>query len=423
MFQTRVNSDAPIATFMNTNASEEPPQWNSEPMFQLPPWGEPLIVLTILVSAMIATRTRGFQVFDRPHKNRLSILDKPRCTESITQLLSYDPRSEDGEQDAISASSHQWKKRYCFGMVIWTPNTSRFAGNLHSRIMQRFPFLVEMFYWIVTYFFYRMTKLVSQKVFSKTGIWDVALQNGLRVLEIEQSSWLSFLFPWTEHDVQQWFMHGHQSSLTALNRFYALVHIPGTVGFIAWYYYSAPSHSAFATVRRTLTLTNLLAFVIFTFYPCMPPRLLPPEYGFVDSVRRDNARSIWMSGNYVNSLAAMPSMHFGYSFCIGCALLHHAGIFQRTLGMGDSRKTTCWKLWYLALALAYPLCVLAAIIATANHYWLDALAAVVVACAAFLCNRVFLVLLPVEDLLYWSLRMEKPTPSTGEQFRSRGGSI
>lgn len=179
---------------------------------------------------MIATRTRGFQVSDRPHKNRLSILDKPRCTESVTQFLSYDPRSEDGEQDAISASSHQWKKRYCFGMVIWTPNTSRFAGNLHSRVMQRFPFLVEMFYWIFTYFFYRMTKLVSQTVFSKTGIWDVALQNGLRALEIEQSSWLSFLFPWTEHDVQRWFMHGHQSSLTALNRFYALAHIPGTVG-------------------------------------------------------------------------------------------------------------------------------------------------------------------------------------------------
>ncbi|QSS51682.1 integral membrane protein [Histoplasma capsulatum var. duboisii H88] len=70
-------------------------------------------------------------------------------------------------------------------MVIWTPNTSRFAGNLHSRIMQSFPFLVEMFCWIVTYFFYRVTKLVSQKVFSKTGIWDVALQNGFRVLEIE----------------------------------------------------------------------------------------------------------------------------------------------------------------------------------------------------------------------------------------------
>ncbi|KLJ06580.1 hypothetical protein EMPG_17921 [Blastomyces silverae] len=422
MAQIDANSGI-VSNFMGTNTSKEPLQWNSEPMFELPQWGEPLIVFTILVSAMIATRKREFQIFGRPYEKRPSILDNPRCAESTTQLLDYCSANEDAAQDTISTTGSQWKKRYCCGMVVWTPNTSRFAGNLHSRIMQKFPFLVEMFYWIVTYFFYRMTKLVSQRVFSKTGIWDVALQNGVQVLELEQSSWLSFLFPWTERDVQHWFMDGHQSSLTALNRFYALVHIPGTVGFIAWYYYIAPSFKTFATVRRTLTLTNLLAFVTFTFYPCMPPRLLPPEYGFVDSVRRDNAQSIWMSGDYVNSLAAMPSMHFGYSFCIGCTMLYHTGIFRRTLETGERRKTICWKLWYIAIALAYPLSVLVAIVATANHYWLDALVAIVVVFAAFICNRVFLVLLPVEDLLYWSLRMEKPIPSTGEQYHRRGGSI
>lgn len=45
----------------------------------------------------------------------------------------------------------------------------------------------------------------------------------------------------------------------------------------------------------------------------MPPRLLPKEYGFLDTVRHDNAQSIWMRGDVVNSLAAMPSMHFGES--------------------------------------------------------------------------------------------------------------
>lgn len=43
----------------------------------------------------------------------------------------------------------------------------------------------------------------------------------------------------------------------------------------------------------------------------MPPRLLPKEYGFLDTVRHDNAESIFMRGDVVNSLAAMPSMHFG----------------------------------------------------------------------------------------------------------------
>lgn len=75
----------------------------------------------------------------------------------------------------------------------------------------------------------------------------------------------------------------------------------------------APNHSIFATVRRTLTLTNYLAFTTFVFYPTMPPRLLPEEYGFRDTVRHDNAESVWMKGEVVNSLAAMPSMHFGKS--------------------------------------------------------------------------------------------------------------
>lgn len=47
----------------------------------------------------------------------------------------------------------------------------------------------------------------------------------------------------------------------------------------------------------------------------MPPRLLPKEYGFLDTVRHDNAESVWMKGEVVNSLAAMPSMHFGKSTC------------------------------------------------------------------------------------------------------------
>jgi len=189
--------------------------------------------------------------------------------------------------------------------------------------------------------------------------------------------------------------------------------------FIAWWYYVAPSHNTFAIVRRTMTLTNLFAFVIFIFYPCMPPRLLPPEYGFLDSVGRNNGQSVWMKGRYVNSLAAMPSMHFGYSFCIGCTMMYHSGLFRKTLEPAEIRKSTAWQLFYALFAIAYPSWILITIIATANHYFLDACVAVFVAITAFLCNRVFLVLLPVEDLLMWCLRLEKPIPTTGVRYRAR----
>ena len=103
-----------------------------------------------------------------------------------------------------------------------------------------------------------------------------------------------------------------------------------------------------------MTLTNLLAFTIFVLYPCMPPRLLPREYGFLDSVGHNNAESVWMSGKYVNQLAAMPSMHFGYSFCIGMTMIYHSGLFRRTLERGEVRKNAFWKLFYLFLGLGYP---------------------------------------------------------------------
>lgn len=151
----------------------------------------------------------------------------------------------------------------------------------------------------------------------------------------------------------------------------------------------------------------------------MPPRLLPAEYGFLDTVRHDNATSIWMSGDYVNSLAAMPSMHFAYAFVIGCCLIYHASIFPRQLEKGETKKRVWVKFFCGSIGIAYPTMILVTIVATANHYWLDALMAAVVACAAYLYNSIFLALLPVEDLLLWCLRLEKPIPSTGQRFRQR----
>lgn len=69
--------------------------------------------------------------------------------------------------------------------------------------------------------------------------------------------------------------------------------------------------------------------------------------------------------------------------------------------------------------MSYPLYILITIVATANHYYLDAFVAFFVAIAAYLCNRIFLVLLPVEDLLFWCLRLEKPIPTTGDRFRKK----
>ena len=187
------------------------------------------VVASILFGAMFITRRRNYRVYISKSSWRNSYLeDDPDLACSSDELLSCGPNRYKSER--IDSSVHPPKRRWCCGLRIKTPNLSRYAGYYHSRILQKFPFLIEMFYWIITYAFYRMTSITSQRVFSKTGIWDVAQDHGLAVLAAEQLSWLRFFFPLSEINIQRWFMDDHQVALTVLNKAYALIHIPGTVG-------------------------------------------------------------------------------------------------------------------------------------------------------------------------------------------------
>ncbi len=130
-----------------------------------------------------------------------------------------------------------------------------------------------------------------------------------------------------------------------------------------------------------------------------------------------------MSGKFVNVLAAMPSMHFGYAFVIGCTMIYHSAVFPRKLEKGEMKKSWLSKGIYMLIGIGYPLFILVTIVATANHYWLDALVATIAAFFAYLGNEFFLVLLPIEDLLLWVIRAEKPVPSTGDRLKNRDGRI
>ena len=181
---------------------------------------------------MFLTRRRYYQIFGKRKETTYdSYLDSDSSTSS-DDLLMHDSDLEDDLQHDTTTFKYLPKRRNCFGLALYTPNSSRFANHFHSRILQKFPFLIEMFYWIVTYLFYRLTKVFAEKIFT-SSIIDVAQAHGLAILEFEQFSWAKFLFPWKEHDVQHWFMEGHQTALTILNRAYALIHIPGTVGYVS----------------------------------------------------------------------------------------------------------------------------------------------------------------------------------------------
>ncbi|KAL6710973.1 hypothetical protein ACN47E_006848 [Coniothyrium glycines] len=397
---------------MSNSTEPDNSYWNSQPAWKLPGWCEPVMVASILFIAMYTTRRRDFSILSRPGTGKSGLLDG---TTSTAEYLLLDDSDSDRETEISTTSPYPHDRLLQRHTSVAAP-PSRFHNNIHSRVLSKFPFLLEMFYWIINYAFYRLAALLSNKLAGKER-WDVAQAHGIAVLDFEHSGCLSFLFPVREQSVQQWFMQNHGTALTVLNKCYALIHIPGTVGFLAYAYTTFPSPATFATTRRTLILTNLLAFLTFICYPCAPPRLLPARFHFFDTVRHDDATSVFMQGKFMNQLAAMPSMHFGYAAVIGLALVWQAARCGNpgARGLPRSRSRPCTQAVLLCAGVAYPLFILVTIVATANHYFLDALVAALFVGLAFAANRVFCVLRPLEDCLLQVLRVERPRSTTGSR--------
>lgn len=143
-------------------------------------------------------------------------------------LLHHD---DDDESESGSEDEDEPKKRSCFGRPITTPNTHRFRYNIHSRVLRKFPFLVEMFYWALNYSVYSITKDFAASLYEGkgNGVVELAQSHGIGILWLEHDSNAQLFFPLKEVDVQGFFLSGHLSMMTVLNRAYSLVHIPAIV--------------------------------------------------------------------------------------------------------------------------------------------------------------------------------------------------
>lgn len=115
----------------------------------------------------------------------------------------------------------------------------------------------------------------------------------------------------------------------------------------------------------------------------------------------------------------MPSLHFGYSLMIGLTIMtiplapkyRRLRTLQATLPRNINFRLSLpsWhRVLCVVIGVAYPLTILVAIIATANHFILDAVAGAVVCVLGWRANAILLNLLPVEDHFLWALRMHKP---------------
>lgn len=120
--------------------------------------------------------------------------------------------------------------------------------------------------------------------------------------------------------------------------------------------------------RSALGFATLLALVGFWAYPLAPPRLMP-TLGIIDTVHGVQDFSQPDYGTLTaltNQYAAMPSLHFGWALWCGLVI---AIVAPR------------W--WMKALGLLHPLFTVSAIVATGNHWVLDAVGGAVVVSAGF----------------------------------------
>jgi len=147
-----------------------------------------------------------------------------------------------------------------------------------------------------------------------------------------------------------------------LNVGYAAFNVTLTVGWLVLLHRRRDPE--YHRLRRACVLAHLGAQPVFLLYPTEPPRALE---GFVDTLSEVSGFDLehpFLVRLY-NPLAAMPSLHVAFAVLTGAAIAERAG--------SSAAK---------AAALAYAPLVSLVVVATGNHYVLDAVAGAALGAAA-----------------------------------------
>ena len=149
---------------------------------------------------------------------------------------------------------------------------------------------------------------------------------------------------------------------------YILLHFVGTAVALVWVHRRHPDR--FPIVRTTFIAATAFALVGYVLYPAAPPRLA--GIGFSDTVTSATGLDLSsdLLGALYNPFAAVPSLHFGYALIVGVVLA--------VVAEG--------RLWRIAGAV-YPAVMLLVIVATGNHFFVDALLGGLVVAAGWLVAR------------------------------------
>ncbi|MER5795009.1 phosphatase PAP2 family protein [Streptomyces sp. NPDC001980] len=165
--------------------------------------------------------------------------------------------------------------------------------------------------------------------------------------------------------------------IVGMNYYYATLHFLVTLGVLVWLYRSHPGR--YAAARLALFATTGVALLGYYLFPLAPPRLMNGGR-FVDTVTVHHTWGSMASGDLKhmsNQYAAMPSMHIGWSLWCGLTIFALASVP-----------------WVRLLGLLYPTATLLVIVATANHFWLDAVGGALCLAFGFMVVRLWYGALP-----------------------------
>jgi hypothetical protein len=183
------------------------------------------------------------------------------------------------------------------------------------------------------------------------GKASTAFQHARDLIQVERT-----LHLFVEPSIQAWASGSH-----VLMDFSSWLYVNAqtSITLAALVYLYVRHNGSFYFVRNMFAIAMLIALVGYAVFPTAPPRFLP-EWGFIDSVSdltgmHVNHASASMTALF-NPYAAVPSMHVAFALMIGWPLA------------SLSRTRAASVLWRL-----YPLLITFVIVATANHFVLDAI--------------------------------------------------
>lgn len=183
------------------------------------------------------------------------------------------------------------------------------------------------------------------------GDATAAFNHARDLISIERS-----LHVFVEPSIQTWAQGSHL--LMGISS-WVYVNAQGSITIAALLYLYVRHNSSFYFVRNMFMIAMAIALVGYVVFPTAPPRFFP-EWGFTDPVRaltpvNVSEQSASMTALF-NPYAAVPSMHVAFALMIGWPLARLAA-----------------HRWVSALWILYPFLMTFVIVATANHFIIDAM--------------------------------------------------